>query len=397
MTNLHLQARNSPLVANSYQPPQAQGLCCHHSHHYNHLHHCIHRIFFKAAVFVFVTFVFVVLVSENLYPTHTDLTQPTSYEKDTKKDPIPGFPDSPGAGRGQQRQQQQQMKRWCWPGRRSGRASCPAGCTASPPSCAPSAWTWTLLSVTPAATPNAQSVADVHYSSCTTTNPTGEASLQTLLPTIYLCRRRIISAHAQPPTLQVKQVFKPSSLEAHQKGTPRWGAAINRHLIRSKLTAFFIFCVYVLSVFCSLIISFQFSSGEDGNYVRGKVHMHSIPSQKFPQSCLWNSPNVHLIDDGPLSSFQERFLSASSFRASLLQATDGVMFLALSPRVMSQAPQHFRSSEMQASYDGYLLKQSICLVISSLWHVQQFNIVYLLKILLCDSSAQCVHMHKLFS
>ena len=147
----------------------------------------------------------------------------------------------------------------------------------------------------------------------------------------------------------MKRVFKPSSLEAlHQKQT----------------YTFFIFCVYVWNVFCSLVISVQFSSGQDGNYVCGKVHMHSILSQKFPQRCLWNSPNVRLIDNGPLSSFQEGFLSASSFRDSLLQVINGAMFLALSPRVMSQAPQHFRSSKMQAIYDGYFPNQSICLVIS---------------------------------
>ena len=54
------------------------------------------------------------------------------------------------------------------------------------------------------------------------------------------------------------------------------------------------------------------------------------------------------LDDGPLSSFQGRSSSASSFNASLLQVIDGVMSLALRPQVVSQAPQHFRSSEKQA-------------------------------------------------
>ena len=45
-----------------------------------------------------------------------------------------------------------------------------------------------------------------------------------------------------------------------------------------------------------------------------------------------------------LSSFQRRSSSASSFYASLLQAIDGVMSLALCPQVVSQAPQHLRSS-----------------------------------------------------
>ena len=74
-------------------------------------------------------------------------------------------------------------------------------------------------------------------------------------------------------------------------------------------------------------------------------------SQMFPQRCLWNSSNVRLTDDGPLSSFQGRSSSASSFHASLI---DGVMFLALCSQVMSQAPQHFRSSETQATCDQWL-------------------------------------------
>ena len=70
------------------------------------------------------------------------------------------------------------------------------------------------------------------------------------------------------------------------------------------------------------------------------------------------------IDDGPLSSFQGRSSSASSFHASLLQAVDGVMSLALYPQVVSQAPQHFRSSKKQATCEGCFARQPICSVIS---------------------------------
>ena len=62
-----------------------------------------------------------------------------------------------------------------------------------------------------------------------------------------------------------------------------------------------------------------------------------------PQCCLWNSSNVGPIDDG---------LSASSFYASLFQAIDGVMPLALCPQVVSHAPLHFRSSKAQATCHG---------------------------------------------
>ena len=69
--------------------------------------------------------------------------------------------------------------------------------------------------------------------------------------------------------------------------------------------------------------------------------MHSTPSfiYKFPQHCLWNSPSVCRIGDGPLSSFQiqGRLSGMSSFSASLLQVVSGVMSLALGPQVVSQA------------------------------------------------------------
>ena len=50
--------------------------------------------------------------------------------------------------------------------------------------------------------------------------------------------------------------------------------------------------------------------------------------------------------------FKWRSSSASSFHASLLQAIDGVMSLALCPQVVSQASQHFRSSQKQATCEG---------------------------------------------
>ena len=63
----------------------------------------------------------------------------------------------------------------------------------------------------------------------------------------------------------------------------------------------------------------QISSVQDGIYALEKAHnyaRHPV-SQKFP---LRSRSNVGLIDNGPLSSFQGRSSSASSFHASLLQA-----------------------------------------------------------------------------
>ena len=121
-----------------------------------------------------------------------------------------------------------------------------------------------------------------------------------------------------------------------------------------------------------------------------KAHNALRPiSQKCPQCHLWNSCSVRLIDDGPLSLFQERSSSASSFHASLLQAVNGVMslpqyfnqsifyvcshrgdirhthkVLAFEHTVVSQAPQHLRLSTKQATIEGCFTRQYICSVVS---------------------------------
>ena len=93
--------------------------------------------------------------------------------------------------------------------------------------------------------------------------------------------------------------------------------------------------------------------------------MLSTPSlRSFPNVAFETVPMfVSVIDDGPLSSFQERSSSASSFHASLLRVISGLMSLALCPKVVSQASQHFRSSEEQATCEGCFARQSICSVI----------------------------------
>ena len=90
----------------------------------------------------------------------------------------------------------------------------------------------------------------------------------------------------------------------------------------------------------------QFCSVQDGIYALGKPHMCcTLSLRRFPNTV--NSSNVHLIDDGPLSSFQGR--SSSNF--SFLQVIDGVMSLALCPQVVLEASQHFRSSEKNKEND----------------------------------------------
>ena len=60
------------------------------------------------------------------------------------------------------------------------------------------------------------------------------------------------------------------------------------------------------------------------------VSVCSTPSlRSFPSVAFETVPMFILTDDGPLLSFQGTLYSASSFHASLLQAVDGVMSLAL--------------------------------------------------------------------
>ena len=112
------------------------------------------------------------------------------------------------------------------------------------------------------------------------------------------------------------------------------------------------------------------SSVQDGIYALGKAHMRSptLPLKRFQCS-----------DDSPLSSFQGRSSSASSFNACLRQAINGVMSFALCLLVVSQASQHFRSSEKQATCEGCFAYQCICSVIflhsgmSRAVHTQEFS------------------------
>ena len=76
---------------------------------------------------------------------------------------------------------------------------------------------------------------------------------------------------------------------------------------------------------------------------------------------------------------------SSSFSICLLQAVDGVMYLALCPQVVSQAPQHFRSSEMQAICVGCFSHQSICSSVISL-HSGMSNAVHPQEFLKLDVS-----------
>ena len=71
----------------------------------------------------------------------------------------------------------------------------------------------------------------------------------------------------------------------------------------------------------------------------------TLPLKQFHRSSDWRWTFLILF---------RKFVEPSSFHASLLQAIDGVMSLALCPQVPSPDPQHFRSSETQATCDSWV-------------------------------------------
>ena len=122
----------------------------------------------------------------------------------------------------------------------------------------------------------------------------------------------------------------------------------------------------------------QFSSGW---YLRAQESPYAL----HPVSGV--SPMLPLKQFQCWSGWQWPFLVLSrkivehfSFYASLLQAINGEMSLALCPLVVSQDPQHFRSSETQATCDGLLFPPGYQLC-HFLWlqHVQDSTPVGLLS------------------
>ena len=86
----------------------------------------------------------------------------------------------------------------------------------------------------------------------------------------------------------------------------------------------------IMLIISFFLLYFYHSSVEGGIYVLRKAHdyvLHPV-SQKFPQCRRWNGSSVHLVDTGPLLSFQGRLSSTSSFHPSLLRIDD-VISLAL--------------------------------------------------------------------
>ena len=82
----------------------------------------------------------------------------------------------------------------------------------------------------------------------------------------------------------------------------------------------------------------------------------TLPFKRFQCSSDWRWPSLILS--------RKIFPGISPFHTSLRQAIGGVMSLALCRQVVSQASQHFRSSEKQATCEGCFARQSFCSVVS---------------------------------
>ena len=92
-----------------------------------------------------------------------------------------------------------------------------------------------------------------------------------------------------------------------------------------------------------------------------KAHIHSIPSlRSFPNTAFETVP-MFIWLWWPFLVLSGKIIKCLLF-PHLLQAINGVVSLALCPQVV--APQHFRSSETQATCDGCFACLCICSVIS---------------------------------
>ena len=110
----------------------------------------------------------------------------------------------------------------------------------------------------------------------------------------------------------------------------------------------------------SAISSVQFGSRW---YSCAQERPYVFPSEVSPSMPL-KQFQCHSERHWPVSSLWGGSSSASSFHASFLQAVDGVMSLALCLQVASQAPRHFRSSEIQTTCNGCFAHWSVYLITS---------------------------------
>ena len=119
----------------------------------------------------------------------------------------------------------------------------------------------------------------------------------------------------------------------------------------------------------------------DGICVLRKFHMRStlsIDISSFPIVAFETVPMLIRLPMSLSRPFKEDSQALPPC-LSLLQAISGVISLALCLQLVSQAPQHFRSSEKQATCEGRFARQSVCSVIflhsgmSRAVHPQEFS------------------------
>ena len=94
----------------------------------------------------------------------------------------------------------------------------------------------------------------------------------------------------------------------------------------------------------------------------GKSHSHStLLLRSFPSIALETVSMFMMVLSNLFKKCcqQERLPRAYSLYTFLLRVVSNVVSLALCPLVVSQAPQHFRSFEVQASCDGSFACQSV--------------------------------------
>ena len=117
------------------------------------------------------------------------------------------------------------------------------------------------------------------------------------------------------------------------------------------------YTLWIFTLYVTILTSFQGNGPYIWSCIRNGIrwiilfssvqfNMVSMCLEKpiYAPPCLRSFPNiVCMIDGGPLSSFQGRSFSISSFHTSLLQAVSGMMSLALCLQVVSQVSQHFRA------------------------------------------------------
>ena len=118
-----------------------------------------------------------------------------------------------------------------------------------------------------------------------------------------------------------------------------------------------------------LPVSVQLTSEQDGIYALRKAHMQPPPP---PPPSLRNSPNVafetvlmFVCLTMAISFFQIRLSSASLSTPLSSRRSMVVTSLALCLQVVSQAPEHFKYSQKQATCEACFACQDICCYILS--------------------------------